>query len=469
MFGITDRRHFMKHAAAGAAVTVPGLGFMADVRAKAAEMKKKGKSLIILWMGGGPATIDLWDMKPDSPNGGEHKPKPTAASGISITEHLPIVASQFKNLSIIRSLSSGEGDHARGTYRMNTGNKPSPILEYPSIGSVLSYYQSIDAEAAKNADIPAFISLGNTVGTNPLTQNAVGGGFLGMKYSPFLVQNPGSPPENVSPPNDVKNDQMLRRAAIFNQLEGGLVQTGSDKKAVMDAARAHQEVYEKALGLVVSNRKEVFNLDPEIDGKTKIDAKLKEEYGAAGMGASGFGRSCLLARKLVEAGVACVEITLGGWDMHQNIHQSLLRPNMLPAMDKGMGTLVKDLAQRGKLKDTVIVWMGDFGRTPRINQNAGRDHYPAAWSVVVGGGNIKGGVAYGATDKDGTQATENRVGVHDLYGTLYRGLGIDPTPETNASVRDNLGRPYYVAGDRSKKDDNTDARLSDYWIKDLIG
>ncbi|MBM3981368.1 MAG: DUF1501 domain-containing protein [Planctomycetes bacterium] len=459
-----DRRHFMKHAAAGAAVTVPGLNFMTNIRANAAEMKKKGKSLIILWMGGGPTTIDLWDMKPGSNNGGDHKPKPTAASGVEITEHMPKVASQFKNLSIVRSLSSGEGDHARGTYKMNTGNRPSPILEYPSIGSVLSYYQAMDVEAAKNADIPGFISLGNTVGTNPLTQNAVGGGFLGMKYSPFLVQNPGTPPENVSSP--VPEDRTIRRAAIFEKLEGGLVQQDG-KKPLMDAAQAHKEVYEKALSLVVSTRKEVFNLEKEIDGKA-IDPKLKEEYGAAGTGASAFGRSCLLARKLVEAGVACVEITLGGWDMHNGIFPALAN-RQLPNLDKGMGTLVKDLADRGKLKDTVIVWMGDFGRTPRINQNAGRDHYPAAWSVVMGGGNIKGGVAFGATDKDGTQVTDGKVGVHDIYGTLYRGLGIDPTPETNASVRDNLGRPYYIAGNRADAN-NKESFLKDggYWIKDLV-
>src|SRR5205085_12135304 len=144
MFGITDRRHFLKHAAAGAAVTVPGLQFLTGLRAQAAEMKKKQKSLIILWMGGGPSTIDLWDMKPGSPNGGEHKPKPTAAGGVEITEHLPNVAKQFKNLSIIRSLSTREGDHARGTFLMNSGRSPSPLLEYPSIGSVLSYYQAMD-------------------------------------------------------------------------------------------------------------------------------------------------------------------------------------------------------------------------------------------------------------------------------------------------------------------------------------
>jgi len=460
MFGITDRRHFMKHVAAGAAVTVPGLQFMTGLRAKAAELKKKQKSLIILWMGGGPTTIDLWDMKPGSPNGGEHKPKQTAASGIQITEHLPKVAEQFKNLSIIRSLSSGEGDHARGTYRMNTGNKPSPILEYPSIGSVLSYYQAMDLEAAKNADIPAFISLGNVVGANPLTQNQVGGGFLGMKYSPFLVQNPGQMPENVSAPPGVGEDRLVRRAAIFERLESNMVQVDSKKKPVMDPAQAHKEVYEKALNLVVSSRKNVFKLDTENDGKA-INPKLLEEYGN-----NNFGKGCLLARKLVEAGVACVEITLGGWDMHNGIFNALAT-RALPTLDKGMGTLVKDLADRGKLKDTVIVWMGDFGRTPRINQNGGRDHFPAAWSVVVGGGNIKGGVAYGSTDKDGTSVVDNRVGVHDLYGTLYRGLGIDPTPETNASVRDNLGRPYYVAGNRT--DPNSDAKIKDaYWIKDLV-
>jgi uncharacterized protein (DUF1501 family) len=270
-----------------------------------------------------------------------------------------------------------------------------------------------------------------------------------MKYAPFTVQNAGSPPENVSPPEGVKDERMLRRAALFGRLESGF--TSGVK---MDAAQAHKEVYEKALSLVVSTRKEVFNLEKEIDGKA-IDPKLKEEYGAAGTGANNFGRSCLLARKLVEAGVACVEVTLGGWDMHQNIHATLANQR-LPNLDRGMGSLVEDLTQSGRIKDTVIVWMGDFGRTPRINQNAGRDPFPAAWSVVLGGGNIKGGVAFGETDKDGTQATKDRVGVHDVYGTLYRGLGIDPTPETNASVRDNLGRPYYVAGDKPT------------WITDLV-
>ncbi|HEV3383554.1 MAG TPA: DUF1501 domain-containing protein [Gemmata sp.] len=436
MFGITDRRHFLKHSAGAAAVTIPGMEFLAKVRAAAPEMKKKQKSLIILWMAGGPPTIDLWDMKPDSQNGGPHKPKQTAASGVEITEHLPLLAKEFNKLSIIRSLNSKEGDHQRGTMMMNTGRAPNPLLDYPSISSVLAYYQGMDVEAMKNADLPAAISIGGPRG---------GAGFLGMKYAPFNVQNAGSPPENIKAPDGVDDYRMARRKALFDRVEGGF-----NTNVSMDAARAHKEVYDKALSLVVSTRKEVFSLDKENDGKP-MSTKLKEEYGN-----DGFGRGLLLARKLVEAGTAAVQVTLGGWDLHNQTHTALLRPNMLPAMDKAMSALVKDLDQRGKLKDTVIVWMGDFGRTPRINQNAGRDHWSRCWSVVLGGGGIKGGVAYGKTDKDGTGIAENEVGVLDLYATLYRGLGIDPTPETNASVRDNLGRPYYIAGDKPN------------WIKDLV-
>lgn len=449
MFGMTDRRHFLMHSAGAAALTLPGLEFLAKVRAAAPEMKKKQKSLIIMWMAGGPPTIDMWDMKPDSPNGGPHKPKPTAVSGIQISEYLPLVAKQFKHLSIIRSLNSREGDHDRGTRMMNTGRAPNPLLDYPSIGSVLAYYQAMDVEAMKNADLPAFISIGGPRG---------GAGFLGMKYAPFNVQNAGTPPENVSPPGGV---DMARRAALFQRIENGFntnmpVDPKTGKPMVLDAAQAHKEVYEKALNLVVSTRKDVFGLDKEIDGKP-ISTALKEEYGN-----DPFGRAALLARKLVEAGTAAVQITLGGWDLHQNTHTAL-QNQRLPVLDKAMSTLVRDLNDRGKLKDTVIVWMGDFGRTPRINQNAGRDHWSRCWSVVLGGGNIKGGVVYGATDKDGTSVAKDEVSVLDLYGTIYKGLGIDPTPEENASVRDNLGRPYYIANEKPND------KIGGYWIKDLIG
>ena len=426
LFGITNRRHFMSHVAGASAVAIPGLNFISQLSANAAEMKKKNKSLIILWMGGGPTTIDLWDMKPGSPNGGEHKPVSTAASGVQITEHLPKVGKQFKNLSIVRSLTTSEGDHNRGTFLMSTGRVPNPLSEFPHIGSVLSYQYAQDVEAMKSMDLPSFISVGG---------GRVGPGFLGMKYASFTVQNPGQTPENVAPPQDVAS-RMERRKVLFDTLEGSL-----KTNAPADAAQAHRDVYGKALQLVTSSRKDVFTFNGP-----------KDQADLTRYGNNGFGRGCLLARKLVEQGVACVEVSLGGWDMHNGIFNALAT-RALPQLDMGMASLTEDLAQSGKLKDTVIVWMGEFGRTPRINQNGGRDHFPRAWSVVVGGGNIKGGIAYGATNSDGTEVKDNPVKIGDLYATLYSGLGLDPA----AQIRDNLGRPTALAGDKAVA------------IKDLVG
>ena len=158
-----------------------------------------------------------------------------------------------------------------------------------------------------------------------------------------------------------------------------------------------------------------------------------------------FGMGCLLARKLVEKGVSCVEVDLGGWDNHANITNAIRRGNG-PQLDKGMGALVKDLVERSMWKNTVVVWMGEFGRTPRINQNAGRDHWPGCWSVVLGGGSIRGGQVYGATDKDGLTVKDNPVKIGELFATIYKGMGIDP----NTQVRDNLGRPSAIAGENAK-------------------
>jgi uncharacterized protein (DUF1501 family) len=415
LFGITDRRHFLKHVAGASAVTLPGLSFLTNLRLQAAEMKKKNKTLIILWMGGGPTTIDLWDMKPGTSNGGEHKPKPTAASGVQITEHLPKVAKQFKHLSIIRSLTTTEGDHNRGTFLMNTGRVPSPLSEFPHVGSVLGYLAAQDVEAMKHMDLPAFISVGG---------GRVGPGFLGMKYASFVVQNPGSPPENVAPPSDVAK-RMERRKVLFDTLEGGF-----KTNVAADAATAHKDVYGKALQLVTSSRKDVFTFN------SQEQAQLTSRYGN-----NSFGRGCLLAKKLVDQGVSCVEVTLGGWDNHAGIF-NILANQRLPTLDMGMSSLVEDLAQSGRLKDTVIVWMGEFGRTPRINQNGGRDHFPRAWSVVVGGGAIKGGMAYGSTDADGTSVKDSPVKIGDLYATLFAGMGMT---ESHGDIRDNLGRPRTLA------------------------
>ena len=420
-WGITDRRHFMKHVATSAAVAGPVSHFVSNIHAATPTLKKNNKAIIVLWMGGGPTTIDLWDMKPGHANGGEHKPISTSAAGVKISEHLPNVAKQMKNLAIIRSLTTSEGDHDRGTTLMNTGRAPNPLVQFPSLGSVMAYQHR-----ENETDLPGFVSVGGGGGRGP--------GFLGMRYAPFTVQNPGTPPENLLPPRDVK-DRMDRRAGLFDKLEGSF-RTGVER----DAVKAHADVYAKAMNLVVSERKEVFSLDKE-------SAALKEEYGT-----SAFGKGCLLARKLVEAGSVCVEVSLGGWDMHNGIFNALAT-RALPALDKGMGALVRDLADRGLSKNVEVIWMGEFGRTPRINQNGGRDHYPRAWSIVVGGGTIKGGQAYGSTDEGGEAVKEKPTKIGDVFATLYKGLGMDPA----AQIRDNLGRPTAIAGDKVEA------------IKDLVG
>jgi len=438
MFGITDRRHFMKHAAGAAALTVPGMNFISGLRAQAADLKKRNKSLIILWMGGGPSTIDLWDMKPGSQNGGEHKPIATAASGVQITEKLPKVAEQFKHLSIIRSLTTSEGDHNRGSYLMGTGRVLNPLSDFPHIGSALSYHYSQDVELMKNMDLPMFMSVGGLPG-------GAGAGFLGMKYANFAIQNPGQAPENVLPPNELMT-RMDRRKVLFDSLEGGL-----KTNAAADAAQAHKDVYGKALQLVTSNRKDVFEF------KSSQDQADLRRYAPTN---DGFGRGCLLARKLVAAGVACVEVNLGGWDMHNGIFPALDR--RLPVLDAGMSALVEDLAKTGRLKDTVIVWMGEFGRTPKINAQGGRDHWPRCWSVVVGGGNLKGGMVYGSTNEDGTAVKDQPAKIGDLFATLYAGLGIS---ESHGDIRDNLGRPRPFAA--NPMPGGTEEKASP--IKDLIG
>jgi hypothetical protein len=410
-----DRRHFLKHLAGMSVLALPGLQFVQALRAQAPALKKQNKSLIVLWMSGGPPTIDMWDLKPGEATGGELKPIKTSADGVEICEYLPSVARQMKHLSIVRSLATNEGDHMRGRVLMHTSRMPNPVVNFPSIGSVASYQLT-----PKELALPGFIAIGRP---------ADGPGFLGMNYAPFTVQNPGQPPANIRAPDMLGRDieqmeRVARRRRLFVSVEDQFL---AEKRG--DAAKSHSDIYDKAYKLIASPLGKVFNLGAE-------KKSLAAEYGA-----NGFGQGCLLARRLVEAGVTCVEVDLGGWDLHSGVFQAL-KNQRLPMLDKGMGTLVRDLVDRGLWHNTVLVCMGEFGRTPRINQNAGRDHWARCWSVVVGGGVIKGGQVFGATDKDGTGIKGNEVAtVGDLFATLYKGLGLEPTLQ----IRDNLGRPLPLA------------------------
>jgi hypothetical protein len=409
-----NRRHFMQHMAGASAMMLPAAKFMQGIRAAESKLKKENKSLIIFWMGGGPSHMDLWDLKPGEQTGGEFKPIKTTASGVEISEVLPTVASQFKHLIAVRSLVTNEGSHERGTVLMNTGRQPNPVVQYPAIGSVLS-----NQITPKELPLPGFIGIGGTA-------QRIGPGFLGMNSAPFTVQNAGQPPENIKAPSSLgnemeSNERLRRRQRLFYSVEDSFAENGfphlkkpEDREAAGSSAQAHT----------------VFEISKE--STSVIDA-----YGGR---TNQFGMGCLLARKLAEQGVSCIEIDLGGWDNHQNIFNTIRTGNG-PRLDKGMGNLVKDLVERGMWKNTVVMWMGEFGRTPRINQNGGRDHWARCWSVVIGGGALKGGQAYGSTSKDGLDVKDKPCSIGDLFATVYKGLGLDPTTQ----VRDNLGRPLAIA------------------------
>jgi hypothetical protein len=433
MLSNMNRRHFMAHMAGGAAMAAGGLQFVNNLTAASPSLKKQAKHIIVLWMGGGPTHMDSWTIKEGSANQGSFEPLQTSAPGISISEAMPKMAEQFKYMTRIESLNSQEGDHNRGTVRLNTGFPPSTLgVNIPHLGSIVSHYTG-------SADSPLqFISVGGTA-------TRLGAGFLGNRYAPFTVQNPGAMPTDIAPPQmgspELTMARANRRAGILDVLQKGYstsvaphLTKEADRKAYADASMAHKELTEQALNITLKAGKKMFEFDT-------ADNRKLAEYGN-----NGFGRGLLLARKLVESGVAAVQVDLGGHDMHGNIADGVRR-TYTGTLDPAFAALVKDLNESGLYKDTLVVWLGDFGRTPRINQGAGRDHWGNGWTIVMGGAGLKGGVSYGETDKDGMSIAKNPVSVHQLYATMYTALGIN-LKDRNLDLHDNLGRRYYIAGDK---------------------
>jgi hypothetical protein len=394
-----SRRHFMGHMAT-TALALPAMHFFNSLAHAQQGKKKAQKSCIVLWMSGGPSHLDTWDLKPDSEkNGGPFKPIDTSAPGVKIGEHLPTIAKNFKHMNVIRSLDSKEGNHDRGTYMMHTGYAPNPTVVHPGFGS----YCSVElGEKLQGFALPHCMSINSP---------SMGAGFLGMMHSPFVINNPTGKVANLEPPDEVgKNGgyRLGRRVSMLDMVEKSFVSQKRGQGSV-----DHQAVYKKTLTMMNSPlTKDVFKLDSE-------PAALRDAYGR-----NSFGQGCLMARRLVEAGVTYVEVSLGGWDTHADAFNTLSK-NLHPTLDKGMGTLLADLEQRGLIDDVMVVWMGEFGRTPRINQNGGRDHWPRSWSIAIGGGGMKGGQVVGATDKDGVDIVDRPIGVMDVIATMTKTMGID--------------------------------------------
>lgn len=402
-----SRRHFMRHAAGASALLGSSLALGNSLQVHAQEMKKNRKSAILLWMGGGPSTIDLWDLKPGAVTGGPFRPINTTGNA-QICEHLPKVAQQMHNLSVVRSMSTREADHMRGRYYMHTGFVPNPNIEHPSYGSVIAH--EIMAQRA-DLDIPPFISVGGA---------SEGPGFLGMAWAPFSVGSDGRI-NNLD--MGLSDSRLAQRMKTLELIESGFI-----KQNRGPAALDHMKVLKKTYDLMTSQQMAAFKVDTE-------PQQVKDRYGD-----TAFGRGCLMARRLVEVGVPFIEVDLGGWDNHQGIH-NILKDQRLPNMDQAMSALVEDLEQRELLKDTAIIWMGEFGRTPTINGNAGRDHWARAWSVVVGGAGIQGGLAVGATDEEGRRVVTEPYSAEDLMATVCKGLGIN----LETTYQSKSGRPMKIA------------------------
>jgi len=403
-----NRRHFISHVAGAAAMAAPAMAFTNSLRANATDLKKRHKSAILLWMGGGPSTMDIWDLKPGAPTGGPFKQMATSADGIAICEHMPLMSKQMHHMSIVRSMSTREADHMRGRYSMHTGYVPNPNVDHPGYGSVVAHEL---ADQVADLEIPPFVSIGS---------GSVGPGFLGMTWAPFQVDSNGNVRNLDMGIDPARLEQRLKMLSTIEDRFIGEKRGGS--------AEDHRKVLDKTVKLMTSKQMEAFKV-------TQEPKEAQEKYGT-----TGFGRGCLLARRLVEAGVPFVEVDLGGWDMHADIF-SALADRKLPELDKAMSALVSDLADRGLLDDTAIIWMGEFSRTPTINGGAGRDHWARSWSVVVGGAGFNRGVVVGETSSDGKEVVTEPYASQDVMASVLKSLGI--SLETTFTAKN--GRPMKIA------------------------
>jgi len=412
---------------------------LADETAKSPQRKR---SCILLWMNGGPSQMDTFDLKPGHANGGPFKAIETTAPGLRVSEHLPKLAQMADRLALVRSMSTKEGDHGRATYFLRTGYAPQGQVQYPSLGSLVA-----KELADEEAELPGFVSIGPFRFFN---QAAYGPGFLGHAFAPLIigengaarVARPGTDAvdarlrvQDLEPPDGVDRRRADARLGLLEPMNTGFIDNHPGLPA-----QSHRTAFERAVRFMRSDDVKAFRLDDE-------PARLRDAYGR-----NPFGQGCLLARRLVERGVPFVEVTLGnvdgqpgvGWDTHAQNFESVRQ--LSGVLDAGWSTLMKDLAGRGLLDTTTIVWMGEFGRTPKINSNAGRDHFPNAWTAVLAGGGVSGGQAIGRTSPDGMSVADRPVSVPDFIATVCLALGIDPRTQ-NVS---NVGRPIRIADPAAK-------------------
>lgn len=384
------RRAFLKATlatAGGTAVANWGGLFNSDTIAQ--EARRQNKRCILLWANGGASQIDTFDMKPGRPTGGPFRPIQSNVNGIQVCEYLPLMARQVDKLAIIRSMRTQSPDHPDGIYHMHTCYKQSERMPHPEIGAMIAKYLG-----NPDSDLPSFVRMGST--------GNAGSGYLGPRYEPFHVSQNGQLPYFSAPL--VTPQVQERRNDLLNFMEA---ERAKERRA--EPFESHRLAEQRALRLM--RARQVFNVDNEWPA-------AQARYGN-----TSFGRGCFMARKLIENGVPFVEVGQENYDSHAD-NFTVHKANM-DVLDPAWSGLLTDLAERNLLANTLVVWMGEVGRTPYINNRAGRDHFIRAWTIVLAGGGIRGGQAYGTTDRDGREVSDNPVSEGDLFATIYNTLGIN--------------------------------------------
>ncbi|QDU31578.1 hypothetical protein ETAA8_67380 [Anatilimnocola aggregata] len=414
--------HFSRRGALQA-LGLSGISFLtplAEKLARAAESEPRGstpRSLIVLWMQGGPSQLETFDPHPKTDIAAGSLSIPTAVKGIEIGNGLPLVAEQMESISLVRSVVSKEGDHERATYYVKNGYRPDPTLVHPSLGAVLCH------QTQDNIEIPRHISLLPNIW-------AARGGYLGDQFDAFKSQDPLGPvPDVKTRVAQPRFDQRLKDLAL---VEG---QFARGRMKNLDQGRTlHQSSVEAARRMMSSEQLAAFDV-------SKAPEALRQEFGE-----TPFGRCCLAALQLVEVGVRCVEIRLDSWDSHANNHEFCKQLNT--TLDPAFASLIKHLRERKLFDRTMILWAGEFGRTPKMNGLGGRDHWPHGFSMALAGGGIAGGRVIGETapqpkldDKNRLQDVSDPRHVEDVHATILHAFGIDYKQELETPI----GRPMALS------------------------
>ena len=406
---VFDRRGFLKLA------ELSWLTPVGQLLARQAEQSREpAQSIILLWLGGGPSQLETFDPHPDTRIAGGTKAIATAAPGIQLAAGFDRLAALMGSVALVRSMVSKEGDHERGTYLMKTGYRPDPTVEHPSIGAICCHELPVG-----QTDIPRHISI--LAGQWPSR-----GGFLGGEFDAFQAGDPQGALPDVTAAVPAPRD--LARVADLEVLERAFAR---GRRTRVDAT-LHRETLARARLMMSSEQLKAFDVSHE-------PASLRAEYGD-----TAFGRGCLAARRLTEVGVRCVEVTLDGWDTHVNNHS--FQAAKVKILDPAFAALLRDLKNRNALDRTIVLCCGEFGRTPKINVTAGRDHWTNGFSLALAGGGLRGGVAVGATDPEGAKDPVRPATIEDVHATVLLALGLNPAkeniaPATSRPIKLSAGRP----------------------------